>query len=387
MRTLDFDATIVGAGPFGLSGATYLQDKGVGVGIFGDPMSFWQNHMPAGMYLRSNWPASHISDPHGKFTLDRFCADAGLKFEQPVPLERFVQYGQWYQQKAVPQLHRCQVTAVEKKDNGFVVTLSDGQTVKSKRVVIATGIAHFPWIPNELAGHPKTHVTHSSDHSDLSRFRGQNVLVVGGGQSALDAARLLYSCEASVEVVAKQSELRWVGRHKWLHRLGLISWCLYSNYDVGPAGISRLVGFPNLFRKLPRSWQDPISYRAIRPAGTGWQRPYLVDVPMTLNCQVAGSEIVGGKVHVKLTNGTGRVVDHVIVATGYRVDIARYKFFSPAIQTALKTVRGYPVLGRAFESSIAGLHFVGKPAAWSFGPLLNFVSGSHFAGAELLRAF
>jgi len=384
---MDFDATIVGAGPFGLSAATYLKDKGKGVGIFGEPMSFWQNHMPAGMFLRSNWPASHISDPHKKFTLDHFCADAGLQFTQPVPLERFVEYGQWYQQKAVPELKKCQVTAIEKLNNGFVVTLDDGQTVKSKRVIVATGIAHFPWMPEELAGLPKTHVTHSSDHSDLSKFRGQQVLVVGGGQSALDAARLLYAHEAKVEVVAKQSEIRWVGQNQWLHRLGLFSWCLYSNYDVGPAGISRLVGFPNLFRRFPRSLQDPISYRAIRPAGTGWQKPYLAQVPMTLNSRVTSTGMMGDKVHLKLSNGTDRVVDHVIVATGYRVDIARYNFFSPGIRSALRTVQGHPVLGRGLESSIPGLHFAGKPAAWSFGPLLNFISGAHFAGPELLRAF
>jgi len=147
------------------------------------------------------------------------------------------------------------------------------------------------------------------------------------------------------------------------------------------------VGLPNLFRRLPRSLQDPVSYRAVRPAGTGWQRPYLAQVPVTLNCGVTSSEILCDKVHLKLTNGTDRLVDHVIVATGYRVDTARYNFFSPEIRNSLKTTRGYPVLGRGLESSVPGLHFVGKPAALSFGPLLNFISGSHFAGPELLRAF
>jgi len=101
---------------------------------------------------------------------------------------------------------------------------------------------------------------------------------------------------------------------------------------------------------------------------------------------VTAAEIMGDKVHLKLSNGTDRLVDHVIVATGYKVDTARYHFFSPSIQKSLRTVRGYPVLKRGLESSIPGLHFVGKPAAWSFGPLLNFVSGAHFAGAELVRA-
>jgi hypothetical protein len=51
----------------------------------------------------------------------------------------------------------------------------------------------------------------------------------------------------------------------------------------------------------------------------------------------------------------------------------------------LKTAEGFPVLGRGLESSIPGLHILGKPASWSFGPLLGFVSGAEFASNELAR--
>jgi hypothetical protein len=301
-------------------------------------------------------------------------------------VERFVEYGQWFQKKAVPDIVACQVKGIEKNESGFTAILSDGQVVKSKRVIVATGIAPFPWMPKEFEGKPKSHITHSSDHSDLRGFSGRQVVVIGGGQSALDAARILQSYGAVAEVVAKQQQIRWVGEHAWLHHLGFISWCLYSKLDVGPAGLSRLVGCPNLFRRLPRRWQDPLSDRSIRPAGTGWQRPYLAKVTITTGRFVTTTEVRGDRVWLKLSDDTERLVDHVIVATGYRVDIRRCDYLSPAVKNSLKSEKGSPVLGRGFESSVPGLHFVGKPAAWSFGPILNFISGAHFAGAELARS-
>ena len=243
--------------------------------------------MPAGMFLRSNWAASHISDPGNKLTLDHFKADTGKQFTNPTPLECFVDYGHWFQQNAVPEVQRRQVTAVQKNGSGFNVTLDDGQKATSRRVIVSTGIAPFPYIPSQFDGLPKSHVTHSSDHRDLSVFRGKQMLVVGGGQSGLDAARILYAHGAEPEVVAKEPILNWVGEHVWLHKLGFLSWMLYSQFDVGPAGISRLVGFPNQFRKLPRKLQDRISKQAVRAAGTGWQRPRLAKVTMTI--RVAGS--------------------------------------------------------------------------------------------------
>ena len=108
---------------------------------------------------------------------------------------------------------------------------------------------------------------------------------------------------------------------------------------------------------------------------------------MTLNSVVTSVTIKADKVQLKLNNSSERTVDHVIVATGYRADVSRYSFLDPSMTSALRTSKGSPVLARGLESSIPGLHFVGKPAAWSFGPLLNFISGTHFASAELLKAF
>ncbi|HYS20501.1 MAG TPA: hypothetical protein VEO73_05375, partial [Gemmatimonadales bacterium] len=88
---------------------------------------------------------------------------------------------------------------------------------------------------------------------------------------------------------------------------------------------------------------------------------------------------------LRLSDGTERLVDHLLLATGYRVDVARYAFLAPALRDALSTREGFPELGVGFESSVRGLHFLGTPAAGSFGPLCRFVAGTKYMARELTR--
>jgi FAD-dependent urate hydroxylase len=382
----DCQVVVVGAGPYGLSAAAYLRAAGVDTRVFGRPMSFWQEKMPKGMCLRSHWTASDIADPRGELTLDVYCRENGNHLPKPIPLDRFVEYGLWFQRKAVPDLDRREISKIEAGPNGFRIALSDGATLTSKRVVIATGIQPFAVIPSEFDRIPPALASHSSQHEDLGKFSGKSVVVVGAGQSALESAALLMESGASVEVFCRRESLRWVGLHPRLHHLGLLSKMLYSDRDVGPAGISRLVAAPHLFRRLPRWFQDRAAYRAIRPAVAGWLESRIANVPVSYSCHVTAAEVSGDRIHLKISDGTERLIDHVLLATGYRVDVTRYSFLSPALIGNLKTFNGFPILKRGLETSIPGLHIVGKPAAWSFGPIVGFVSGTEFASNELVRS-
>jgi hypothetical protein len=377
--------TVLGAGPYGLSAAAYLRAAGLETRVFGEPMSFWEQQMPAGMFLRSNWGASHIADPNRELTLDRFRSTCGNHLSAPVPLERFVDYGRWFQSRAVPEVDRRKISEIETDANGFRLTVADGEVFTCRRVVIATGISTFACRPIEFEGLPASLATHSAQHRDLKTFKGRSVLVVGGGQSALECAALLHEAGADVEVLVRQDALNWVGLHSWLHHLGPISKMLYSKRDVGPAGLSRIVAAPKLFQKLPRGFQTRAAYRAIRPAGSSWLRPRLANIPITLGRRVASAAATTSQLKLTLDDRTERRVDHAILATGFRVDASQYEFLSNELRTRLKTINGYPILGRGLESSIPGLHFAGRPAAWSFGPLLCFVSGTEFASTELIR--
>jgi thioredoxin reductase len=379
------EVTIIGAGPYGLSAAAYLGDSGIETRVFGEPMSFWERQMPKGMCLRSNWDASHIADPRRRFTLDEYLQQNGNHFSKPIPLSRFVEYGKWYQRRAVPHVDRRMIQKVEPDGAAFKVTVSDGESFTSTRVVVAAGINSFAYRPAEFDGIPSALASHSSHHSDLNDFKGQRIVVIGAGQSALESGVLCREAGADVEVIARQDALNWVGLHPRLHHLGAISKLLYSPRDVGPAGISRLVAAPHLFRRLPRWIQDPMSYRSIRPAVAGWLRPRLEKVPITFGRKVTEAAALGSQIQLRLDDGTERIVDHVLLATGFRVDVSRFPFLSPQVLKRLRIARGYPVLGCGLESSIPGLHFVGKPGAWSFGPIVGFVSGTEFVSPELTQ--
>jgi len=379
----DCYVAIIGAGPYGLSAAAYLRASGIETRVFGEPMSFWEKQMPKGMCLRSNFGASHIADPRQELTLDSYCRQNGNHLSKPIPLSRFVDYGQWYQRQAVPDLDRRLIRSIELDARGFKATVSGGESFTARRVVVATGINAFASRPPEFDGISSALASHSSEHNDLTKFKGQRVVVIGGGQSALESAVLFKDAGVEIEVIARRRVLNWVGLHPELHHLGPISSLLYSTRDVGPAGISRLVAVPRLFRLLPRRLQDRTAYRAIRPAVAAWLRPRLADVAITLGRNVISATASGSRLRLKLDDGTERLVDHALLATGFRVDISRYQLFSPSLLKGLETVNGYPVLKRGLESSIPGLHFLGKPAAWSFGPLFGFISGTEFAGNEL----
>jgi len=384
------DVAILGAGPYGLSAASHLRTiKGLTVRVFGDPMSFWTNNMPAGMFLRSNWTATRIADPRLENTLEAYQAESDDNFSVPVPLKSFVNYGLWFQKRSVPDLDRRQVRRVESGPKGFRLTLQDGESLNARRMVIAAGIGPFAWRPPEFSGLPAQLVSHASEHADLSIFSGKKVLVVGSGQSALESAALLKEGGAEVEVIGRATEIHWL--QGWLsktlhHRLGRsIRALLYAPTDVGPAVMSQLLARPHLLRMLPRGWQDKMRKRAVRPAGARWLVDRLQQVPLQLGRTIVSASTLGDKVKLKLNDGTERTGDHVLLGTGYRVDISKYEFLSPELLQSIRRVNGYPWLERGLETSVRGLHILGAPAAWSFGPLMQFVSGATYASGALLQ--
>jgi cation diffusion facilitator CzcD-associated flavoprotein CzcO len=382
----DTNVAIIGAGPYGLAAAAHLRRAGIAAHVIGEPMSFWRSSMPAGLLLRSNWTATCIAEYRGELSLDSFCAATGAIFGPPVPLDRFIDYGLWVQQRVAPDVDRRLVKGLEAGPGGFRITLADGSAMSARRVVVAAGIASFANLPAVATGLPSELASHTGDHRDFRRFDGARVLVVGGGQSALECAALLHESGARVEVAARQDHVRWLHGGKYQRALGRYARLVYAPTDVGPMGLSRLVAVPDVFRRLPRRAQDPLAYRSIRPAGAAWLPARLTEVPIRLGRSVVSATARDGRVRVTFDDGDAQTVDHLLFGTGYQVDITRYPFLTAELTARIRRASGYPLLGRGMESSVPGLHFLGAPAAWSFGPIVRFVSGGWYASRELVRA-
>jgi FAD-dependent urate hydroxylase len=390
MTALTCQVAIVGAGPYGLAAAAHLHSANVDVHVFGEAMEFWERQMPAGMLLRSYWEGSHISDPGGDFTLDRYQQAQGAQLPRPVRREDFISYGRWFQRQAVPDLDGRRVARIEGSSKCFRIMLEDGESVRAQRVVIATGIASFASRPCQFDSLPPTLASHSSQHCDFGRFEGQRVVVVGGGQSALESAALLHEWGAAVEVVVRAPRLHWLRYgtplHTWLHaQANPLRRILYPPSDIGPPGLNWIVDTPAFFKRLPLAVRTRFERRAIRPAGAGWLPPRMNGVRITTGRVIISADAVGQEVRLKLDDGSERCVNHALLATGYRVDISRCAFLAPDLLRSLRLADGYPELTADFEASLPGLHFLGASAAGTFGPLMRFVAGTKYAASALTR--
>jgi cation diffusion facilitator CzcD-associated flavoprotein CzcO len=119
-----------------------------------------------------------------------------------------IAYGREFQRRHVPHVENVQITSLSQSGEHFQLTTAAGETMHARRVVVAAGIVKFAYLPPTLASIPGPMISHSSQHSDLSGFKGRKVAVLGAGASALDTAALLLEAGAEVELVARRRSIQ-----------------------------------------------------------------------------------------------------------------------------------------------------------------------------------
>jgi FAD-dependent urate hydroxylase len=385
------DVAIVGAGPYGLSLAAHLRAAGVNYRQFGLPMHLWRTQMPRGMFLKSQGFASCLSAPGGTHSLAAFCRATGRDYADyglPVPLDVFVAYGDWFGREAAGSLEQTLVTCVTGRDGQFELALANGDQATARQVVLATGVEHFAYLPPQLAGHAS--VRHSSAVTEPETYRGQQVAVVGRGQSALETAALLHESGAGVQIITRSPDVAWNGPPLLPDRP------LRQRLREPEAGLGSGWGtwfysrHPELFRHLPEQMRIRRARTALGPAGASWLRSRVEGrIPILTSHRVEEVLAAGDGTRLSLLARTGERssigVDHVIAATGYRPDLHRLSFLADDLRGQIQTVAGTAAVDAGYQTSVPGLFMIGPAVAPVFGPVMRFVYGSSHAATTVGR--
>ena len=386
------NTVIVGAGPYGLSIAAHLKGAGIPYQLYGTPLESWRKFMPVGMVLKSERFASNLWDPNGQFTLERYLAEHKMRYQpagDPLSLAEFLRYAEWFRERAVGDSIDVKVTNLQRVGSGFVLDFAGAPSVEAQRVILATGHMAFRVVPQELAGLPEPLCYHSSRISDLSGFAGHDVTLIGAGQSALETAALLAEAGAQVRLIVRESQVRWNATRNG-HR-SLAQKIRNPESGLGFGWESIVVSeMPQWFRRLlPMDLRHRYVAKTWGPSGAYWLRQRVEGrIEILMNCKVRQAKAEQGRVclEVQGPEGTKAVwTDHVIAATGYKVDLDRLDYLDPELKQSIAREGGVPVLDSQFETSVPGLFIVGIASAPTFGPVMRFMFGAKHVAPVLTR--
>ena len=386
------NTVIVGAGPYGLSIAAHLKAARIPYALYGTPLESWRKFMPAGMVLKSERFASNLWDPNGQFTLKRYSAEYGIPYQpagDPLSLADFLRYADWFRERAVGEFNEAKVTHLQRTRAGFVLDFAGAPSLEARHVILATGHMAFRVIPEGLAGLPEASFCHSSNTHDLSGYAGRDVTLIGAGQSALETAALLHEAGARVRVIVRGSQVRWNAPRNG-HR-SLTYKIRNPESGIGFGWESFVVSeMPQWFRRLlPADLRHRYVAKTWGPSGAYWLRQRVEDrIEVLLNCHVSRAQVEQGRVGLEIQgpDGVNMVwTDHVIAATGYKVDLDRLEYLAPDLKQSIAREGGAPVLDAQFETSVPGLFVVGIGSAPTFGPVMRFMFGAKHVAPALTR--
>jgi FAD-dependent urate hydroxylase len=376
MPTIPF--LIIGAGPYGLAAAAYASRRGVDFHLLGRPVEFWYRNMPEALLLRSgtDW---HI-DPAGVSTFEAYVRHKRLRQDQvhPIPVQLFREYASWFQEEYGLEAQTTLVRELRRKDGLFEVVLEDGQRLLTQQVLLALGFANFVSAPAELTEKiPAGRWSHTCDTVSFDFLRGRRCLIIGGRQSAYEWAVIIRETGGAQVHVSHRHPLPRFEPSDW----SWVSAMVRATSEIDGWWRNQLPEAQEALRQ--RFWAE--GRLKLEP----WLGPRLDHDTIHLwpNTQLAScTELPGGQLRVALDTGTTFEVDHVILATGYRVNIHNVPFLAPdGLLDELAVADGFPVLDEHFQSSIPGLYFSGLAATRDFGPFFGFTVGCPVAGKVIIE--
>jgi putative flavoprotein involved in K+ transport len=176
-----YDSIVIGAGQAGLAAAYYLQKKGLKYLVLesgNQTVGSWAKYYDS---LTLFSPARYSSLPGFRFPGDpnRYPAKEEV-------ISYLIQYADHHNLKIRTGE---KVTDVKKQGSFFKITTENGKLFHTKTVISATGAFAFPNVPIiDGSERYKGKIIHSSQYKNVEEYKNQKVVVVGGGNSAIQIA-------------------------------------------------------------------------------------------------------------------------------------------------------------------------------------------------------
>ena len=366
---------VIGAGPYGVATAARAIERGIETIVVGGPMSFWRQHMPEGMCLRSG-PDWHL-DAAGIHTFEAFLEEEGIAPHEvdPIPIKVFLDYAAWFQDNKGVVARENLVTRLTHSGKTFEALLENGERITADTVVAAPGIRHFQQLPPWADSVPPGVGAHTGDLVHFGDLRGARVLIVGGRQSAYEWAALIG------EQGAERIDI--VHRHD-VPNFERISWKFVD------AHVDSMLAIPGWWRLLSHSERQRITrqfWEAGRLTLEWWLVPRLTTDQFHRWPGTSVSDIRENKgaVVADLSNGEHLTVDRVVFATGYKANLPNVPYLGGLVDK-VDLIDGFPVLDEAFQTGIAGLYITGFAATSDFGPFLGFTKACPAAATLIVES-
>jgi thioredoxin reductase (NADPH) len=178
-----YDVVIIGAGPAGLAAAVYGASEGLKTLLI-------EKHAPGGQAGTSSRIENYLGFPSGL---------SGSELARRA-ITQATRFGTEF-------LSPQEVVSIELKDNYKILHLSDGSTVTSKSVVIATGISYRQLEIEGLSKFSGAGVYYGAANTEAIACKNKSVYIVGGGNSAGQAAMFLSQFARNVFIVIRGKDL------------------------------------------------------------------------------------------------------------------------------------------------------------------------------------
>jgi FAD-dependent urate hydroxylase len=372
--TVDTQLLVIGAGPYALSAAGLARERGIDTVVLGRPMDFWRSNMPAGMFLRSG-PDWHL-DGANTHTFEAYLEEHAIRAADvdPIPIDVFLGYAEWFRTTKHIDTHEHFVTELIKPSSRFEATLENGERVTADAVLAVPGVRHFQNVPAWASALEPDRALHTCELVEFDELSGARVLIVGGRQSAYEWAALIHEHGAErIDVVH---------RHE-VPRFERVSWKFIDPH------VEKTIRIPSYWRDLPKAERDAIARRFWelgRLTLEYWLTPRLEHECITRRpgTEVLETAAANGTLEVALSDGTRLPVDRVVLACGYRADLAHVPYLATLLDRIV-TADGYPVLDESFQTTLEGLYITGFAATRDFGPFFGFVKGAPASATMIVR--